>query len=146
MIHRLAAASLWRAFSCWRRSWLLSATCPASPSYWALPAAGLGWSGISFSVSKQSTSGQRHAIKDMPVFSAQVTFGRPTSSSGSRHRQKVALHRKTHRRVGVHGTRSQLDSPDQPQCISKEPPRVLHTTVGKLKDSFLTYRFQRLVA
>ena len=117
----LAAASLWRAFSCWRRSWLLSATCPASPSYWALPAAGLGWSGISFSVSKQSASGQRHAIKDMPVFWAQVTFGRPTSSSGSRHCQKVALHRKTHRRVGVHGTRSQLDFPDH-ASVHLEPP------------------------
>ena len=34
-----------------------------------------------------------HAIKDMPVFCAHVTFDRPTSSSGSRHRQKVTLHR-----------------------------------------------------
>ena len=29
-----------RVFSCWRCSCLPSATCPASPSYWALPAAG----------------------------------------------------------------------------------------------------------
>ena len=145
-------ASLWRAFSCWRRSWLLSATCPASPSYWALPAAGLGWSGISFSVSKQSASGQRHAIKDMPVFCAQVTFGRPTSSSGSRHRQKVTLHRKKPLKTlrfehggRVTDGRGQLDFPDH-ASVHLEPPgyyiplwgnKILTTTTTSLGHAFL---------
>ena len=39
--HRgLAVASLWRAFSRWQRSWLLSATHPAFASYSETPSPG----------------------------------------------------------------------------------------------------------
>ena len=77
-------------------------------------------------------SGQRDAIHDMPVFGAQVTFGRRTSSSGSRHRQKVTLHRKEPLKTlrfehggRVTDGRGQLDFPDRPQ-VHLEPQGITY--------------------
>ena len=89
----------------------------------------VGWSGISFSVSKQSASGQRHAIKDMPVFCAHARYlWQADKLSGSPHRQKVTLHRKKPSKTlrfehggRVTDGRGQLDFPDH-ASVHLEPP------------------------
>ena len=58
------------------------------------PAATLvtGWGRTTLGRGKHRASGQRDAIHDRSVFGAQLTFDRPTSSSGSQHRQRVVHH------------------------------------------------------
>ena len=61
-------------------------------------------------------SGQRDAIHDMPVFGAQVTFGRPTSSVEESMKTPLFSHGGR-----VTNVRGQLDFTDQPQ-VHLEPP------------------------
>ena len=52
----------------------------------------LGWSGISFSASKQRASGQRDDIHDRSVFEAPFTFEKANELFKSQHSKRFELH------------------------------------------------------